>query len=89
MRTVFRYEVPVDDRPHEIDLRGPLLAVGCRRLNVVEFWAIWDTLAGPERTHTFQVYGTGQPDVEGKHLGTAVAPGGELVWHLFELDGAS
>jgi hypothetical protein len=88
MRTVYRYVVPVDDRPHQIDLRGPLVAVGCRQVNAVEFWAIWDA-STPETTHTFQVYGTGQPDVEGSYCGTAVAPADYLVWHLFELGGAS
>lgn len=85
MRTVFRYDVPVDGRPHEFELRGPLLAVGCRNIGVVEFWAIWDTLILP-LPRIYQVFGTGQADVLGRHQGTAVAPDGQLVWHLFELD---
>lgn len=88
MRTVFRYEVPVDDQAHEFELRGPLLAVGCRAPYAVEFWAIWDTDVA-EWVRRYQVFGTGQPDVVGEHRGTAVAPGGQLVWHLFELGGAS
>ncbi len=88
MRTVYRYVVPVDDQPHDVELHGPLLAVGCRNMHAVEFWAIWDTSVEPT-VHTYRVYGTGQPDVEGAHRGTAVAPGGVLVWHLFELGGAS
>lgn len=88
MRTVYRYVVPVNDQPHEIELRGPLLSVGCRYPDVVEFWAIWDTSVEP-RMHTYRVFGTGQPDVLGVHRGTAVAPGGQLVWHLFELAATS
>jgi hypothetical protein len=88
MRTVFRYDVPVDDRPHEFELRGPLLAVGCRKADVVEFWALRDT-AVVEFVRTYQVFGTGQPDVDGVHRGTAYAADGQLVWHLFELGGAA
>lgn len=88
MRTVFRYKVPVDDQPHTFEMHGKLVAVGCRALYAVEFWAIWDTTL-PEVSRTFQVFGTGQPDVIGEHRGTVIAPGGELVWHLFELGGAS
>ena len=37
---IYRYEVPVDDAVHTFDLHGDPQAVGCRRDDVVEFWAI-------------------------------------------------
>lgn len=36
---------------------------------------------GEPRAHS------GHPGVVGTYVGTAVTPGGALVWHLFELDG--
>lgn len=87
MRTVYRYQVPVDDRAHEIELRGPLLTVGCRSIYTVEFWA-WHDDDVPPSTGRYQVYGTFHEIPAGAlWCGTAVAPGGQLVWHLFKLPG--
>lgn len=83
--SIYRYEVPVDDQWHEFQLHGDPLAVGCRAIEVVEFWAraYRDGLAGPYRR--FMVVGTGHPFPPHLHYwGTAVAPGGFLVWHLLE-----
>jgi len=80
---IFRYEVPVDDRWHVINLSGPVYDVGCRSAGVVEFWAL--SQAGPATGRHFRVYGTGHPLPDRfDYLGTAVAPGGALVWHLVE-----
>jgi hypothetical protein len=86
VKAIYRYEVPVDDLAHRLMVAGPVLAVGCRRPDVVEFWALHDSAVTWYRW--FQVFGTGQtlPEVV-KYLGTAVAPGGQLVWHLLEMDG--
>lgn len=81
MTAVYRYEVPVDDRWHPLQFAGPVLHVACRNMHVVELWAM--NTPGP--TRSFRVYGTGHslpPDLE--YVGTALAPGGQLVWHLFE-----
>lgn len=88
--SIFRYEVPVDDQWHEFALRGDVLAVGCRVPTVVEFWARHDD-DEPPTVRRLAVVGTGHPlpDGVGRHHGTAVAPGGHLVWHLLEAgDGA-
>lgn len=82
---IFRFEVPVDDQWHPIKLTGSPISVGCRDPRVVEFWAIE---ADPVHsiTRQFRVVGTGQPLPEAcQFWGTAVAPGGALVWHLVEL----
>lgn len=81
---IYRYEVPVDDRWHTHTC-GPPLHVACRHAGVVEFWAQpldpdADEFVDEQR---FRVYGTGHdiPE-EALHAGTALAPGGQLVWHL-------
>jgi hypothetical protein len=82
---IFRYEVPVDDEWHALQLSGPVLHVDVRlRPNVVEVWALSTNRQGPELTQHFRVFGTGQPLPDGvRHVGTALVPGG-LVWHLME-----
>lgn len=80
---IFRYEVPVDDRWHVIRSGQPL-HVACRQLDTVEFWAVSsdDPNVHIEERH-FRVYGTGHPAPdELAYVGTAIAPGGHLVWHL-------
>lgn len=82
---IFRYMVDVDDRIHAHDLRGEIVAVGCRKLDAVEFWSV-DDEDEPYDVRRFTVVGTGHPLPEGGiHRGTAVAPGGQLVWHLIEV----
>lgn len=82
---IFRYEVPVDDEWHEVELRGgePLF-VASRRHDMVEFWAQHND-ALPARRARFMVVGTGQPmPSRAAYHGTALAAGGQLVWHLLE-----
>ncbi len=85
MISIFRYEVPVDDRWHSIDLQGGIVHVAARQPDVVEIWAEHCHNWTGKLTRRFRVYGTGQPDVEGTHIGTAIAAGGRLVWHLREM----
>lgn len=83
---ILRYQVPVDDQVHEVEMRGDIVAVGCRNPAVVEFWA-WCDVDYPPTVRRFTVVGTGNPVPEGANLhhGTTVAPGGRLVWHLLEV----
>lgn len=79
-RAIYRYEVPVDGQWHQIDGCSPALYVACRDLDTVEFWA-YPIPGAPGRQ--FCVYGTGQPiDEHATYIGTAIVPGGSLVWHL-------
>lgn len=80
-RTIHRYVLPVDDQWHTLDLTGPVMHVATRGEEYVEIWAIVDPAVTPY-TRTYRVYGTGQPDVEGAHLGTAITPSGRFVWHV-------
>lgn len=80
---IYRYEVPVDDRWHPLQLSGEVLHVDCRNARVVELWAMHHE--GPKAVRSFRVYGTGHPLPDGvDYIGTAIAPGGQLVWHLVE-----
>lgn len=86
-RRIFRHEVPVDDQEHEVVISGDPLAVSCRDLTKVEFWSLDDPNA-QALLRRFTVVGTGQllsPYVC-RHWGTAIAPGGQLVWHLMECE---
>ena len=82
---IFRFEVPVDDQWHPLDVPDPLTVtrIGCRRRDVVEFWAVAHGQTWPRQ---FLVVGTGQPFDLNRDIvhGTAVAPEGDLVWHLLE-----
>jgi len=83
---IYRYEVPVDDRWHIITSGEPL-HVACRQLDMVEFWAYRpdeDSLnPTPTETRHFRVFGTGHPmPDELTYVGSAMAAGGALVWHL-------
>jgi hypothetical protein len=84
-RQVFRYTVPVDDRPHVIDLTNdPLHVANGVTLDEVEFWAEHDTDA-EEYPAVFQVVGTGQPLPDGVYVGTCPRTREGLVWHLYRL----
>jgi hypothetical protein len=85
MQSIFRYKVPVDDQWHTVHLRGVPLSVAARQPDVVEIWASYDDKA-PEAVREFRVFGTGHPLPDGRldYIGTAMAAGGSLVWHLME-----
>jgi hypothetical protein len=85
-RRILRYEIPVDGRWHQVTRpRGPIVHVAARTPHTVEMWA----LAGADDppltlTCSYRVFGTGEdlPDEAARHIGTALAAEGRLVWHL-------
>lgn len=80
---ILRYEVPVDDRDHWVDLPGPIMHVATRRADVVEIWA---STIGTPTIRRFRVFGTGQEiPLSASYVATAIVPGGAFVWHLVEL----
>lgn len=86
---VWRFDVPVDDRSHDVPVPvgARLVHAGCQTPDVVAVWAEVDPRA-PREARTFQVFATGQPITPGfRYVGTALALGGRLVWHLCERDG--
>lgn len=81
---VLKWNVPVDDKPHEIG-GGHVLLVACQ--HGPESVQVWTVELDEPRTLLAQVFGTGQPlpgSVQA-HVGSAVTAGGELVWHVFEV----
>lgn len=97
-RVVYRYEVPVDDEWHDLELCGPLppKLVASRYPDTVELWVEGrpDTPV-PAR---LRVFGTGQPIPHGAtHQGSCLnetsevltrkgigrVTRGQLVWHLY------
>ncbi|WP_141576156.1 hypothetical protein [Actinomadura sp. WMMA1423] len=89
---MYRYVVPVDDKPHTIELApGRAAELGPLHLSAtaseVEFWALHsDEYAHRPLPFTFQVFGTGQPIPPcALWRGTAPRTREGLVWHLFEL----
>jgi hypothetical protein len=86
MKTIYRYEVPVDHEVHEVELWGDPLAVGSRQRGVVEFWAF--AVDGADTTtRRLLAAGTGDDiDRDALYWGTtADASGPGLIWHLVEL----
>ena len=87
-RRMFRYVVPVDDRPHLVLLTSsPLHVANGSTLDEVEFWA--EHVSGaPEVARAFQVFGTGHPLPEGaRYVGTCPRTREGIVWHLYERGG--
>ncbi len=85
---IYRYEVPVDGQWHEITLTAgtKVLHVAARQPNMVEFWAQHFPWGGV-KARQFRAYGTGEPMPGWERFayqGTAIVPGGSLVWHLME-----
>lgn len=79
MSRVLRYEIPVGG-VHVRTVPGGLLHVATRRPDVVEMW-VQDE--GKAMVRSYAVVGTGHPwPDDAVYLGTAIAPGGSLVWHL-------
>ena len=84
---IHRAELPIDDRPHGIDLVGDLLHAAVRRPGAVDVWYL--ARRNPWINHarrSFQIVATGQPLPPhlGRHHATAISPDGTLVWHVLE-----
>jgi len=84
---IYRYEVPVDDQWHTIELSGRVLSTGCRKPGVVEFWAI--SGENPPYERSFRVVGTGQEIPVGlmswDHHGSVCDVNPGLIWHLISI----
>ena len=79
---VLKWSVPVDDQPHPIGA-GKVLHVECQ--NTATAVEVWTLELDEPGTEFAQVFGTGQPlpGAAFKHIGSTVAAGGSLVWHVF------
>jgi hypothetical protein len=85
-QVIHRAELPLDDRPHGIDLTGELLHAAVRRPGKVDVWYVARPDGMEPMRRSFQIVGTGQPFPTwlGRHHGTAITPDGQFVWHVLE-----
>ena len=88
---IHRAELPIDDRPHGLDLTGEILHTAVRRPGAVDVWYQPRPGTMESMRRSFQIVGTGQPIpqhlgfyVVHGHKGTAVSPDGQWVWHVLE-----
>lgn len=88
MKTIYRYQLAITDRP-VVDMPGGAVVLpvppSVRNQDRIEVWALVDT-ERPPVARGFLVVGTGHPmpEVHGPFLGTVVTHGGAFVWHVFE-----
>lgn len=85
MRRVYRATIPVIADRRVVSMTGPILHVAARQEDSVEVWWLHDTDIEPV-DRAFQVVGTGHDlaSALATHIGSAITPSGNLVWHLFE-----
>lgn len=86
MRTIHKYEVPVEDTFEQaLPVGAEFLSVQTQLCNPQMWWEV-DNKEEKER-RKFAVVGTGHPMPPGKvkFLRTFQLHGGKLVFHLFEL----
>jgi hypothetical protein len=87
MRTIWRYTIPCDGKPHEYTLSyGPFhVALSQETMDEIDFWAEHSDEVNPF-TLKLQVVGTGQPLPDSAlWLGTTQRNRAGEVWHLVQL----
>lgn len=91
MRRVFKYDIPLTRATFDMPDGARIVHVACQHdASSVQLWAEVDD-ATLTRRRQFHIFGTGHPipeDTGGRefiHVGTAIAPGGALVWHVYEV----
>lgn len=88
MDTIWRFSLPITDRPM-IDMpRGAHVLSSppsSRNDSQIEIWAQVDTDQSVEKRE-FRIVGTGNPapDDCGRFVGSVITHGGVAVWHVYE-----
>lgn len=89
MQTIWKYRIDI------ADAQDILMPLGSKILCVQEqpgvglcLWAIVDPDKQRKVTRHLRMYGTGHPHarIDGTYIGTAQEMGGQLVWHVFEVE---
>ena len=91
MKTIYRYQLAVEDYPEVLMPQGAhILSVAASRSGnpgLVDLWALVNT-DQPLAPRKFQVIGTGNPITDHPHpddfIATVAIAGGALIWHVFE-----
>ena len=86
MRTVYKYELIIDDYIEISTHRGAETLTVQMQENTICLWMLVDPSL-PEEKRTFRMAGTGHPISESrlKYVGTFQLLNGKLIFHLFEL----
>ena len=85
MRTIYKYELIVQDDPQIISMHegAKILHVGLQKHNTISMWAETETETSII-TRKFVVVGTGYPiTFFGYYVGTVIDQ--PFVWHLYEV----
>lgn len=92
MRTIYKYDLPVDRNVTLNVPRGALqLEFGAQDPTgrSIQMWCIVDTDETESDEWCFCIVGTGHPLPEScaqsNHLTSVITAGGALVWHVFDL----
>lgn len=80
---MYKWTIPVDDRPHEIG-GGTITHARARTPNEVEVWTE-ENLENPNPSRLVQVIGTGQRYSNGNVKVTIPVDNSILVWHVVSL----
>ncbi len=90
--TIYKYDIPIETDKFYIRMPrdGELLHVGVQR-GIPRLW-VRVTPSNPIVRRLFELVGTGHPapdqnDQSGKYMGTLILFNGDLVLHLFCIDG--
>lgn len=86
-RTIWKFEIPVDDRWHEVNMPAPAKIVHAACVGAYGTVWVWAEVT-PEGKETdarkLRVFGTGHPiPDEATYVGTA--PSAPFIWHVYEL----
>ncbi len=87
-RTIWKYELPVDDRADITMPSGASVLCVQTQNPAPHIWAIVSP-ANPPEVRRFRTFGTGHPifgseDSKLAYVGTYQLSGGQLVFHVFE-----
>jgi hypothetical protein len=87
-RRVLKFNFPVDDRwyPQSHPPGSTPCHVACQYdARSVQVWVVEPTVGRELVPYEYRIFGTGHPvdDDSAEYVGTAVAAGGQLVWHVF------
>ena len=89
MRTIWKYDIPVDGEVHEIHVPGPAHFRHADVQNdpgVVSVWFEVESEGTGTHPIRYTVIGTGHKvPGNGRYVRSMVTAGGALVWHLYEI----
>lgn len=79
-------QIPIDGRPHGIDLNSDILHASVHTIGAVDIWYRARRVGERHMRRSFQIVASDQPIPPwlGRHQRTAESPDGQMVWHILE-----